>query len=197
MEGIELEGFDQFPDSPTGDFAIDTPSLLEIRSRRQPTPLRHRRCNGSRTEGARSASHTGRLLRRHLFFHRPSRLRTGFSSSRRSVSHHCPFSLLPRYADVGFEMLSSVMIVGDKVNWSDISQNYSVMIGYLTDSHSKVRRQSHLCIRDVLQSFRGMPVLAPASEAISNMLERFLLLAGGSNANSSEGAKGAQEVLYV
>lgn len=40
-------------------------------------------------------------------------------------------------------------------------------------------------------------MLAPASEAISNLFERFLLLAGGSNANSSEAVKGAQEVLYV
>lgn len=40
-------------------------------------------------------------------------------------------------------------------------------------------------------------MLAPASEAISNLFERFLLLAGGSSANTSEGVKGAQEVLYV
>ncbi|MBA0673861.1 hypothetical protein Goari_015486, partial [Gossypium aridum] len=97
----------------------------------------------------------------------------------------------------GLKCLAQLLIAGDKVNWSDLSQNYGVLIGYLTDSRSKVRRQSHLCIRDVLQSLRGTPVLAPASEAISNLFERFLLLAGGSNANSSEGVKGAQEVLYV
>ncbi|MBA0731894.1 hypothetical protein Gogos_016015 [Gossypium gossypioides] len=97
----------------------------------------------------------------------------------------------------GLKCLAQLLIAGDKVNWSDLSQNYGVLIGYFTDSRSKVRRQSHLCIRDVLQSLRGTPVLAPASEAISNLFERFLLLAGGSNANSSEGVKGAQEVLYV
>ncbi|TYI71836.1 hypothetical protein E1A91_D07G017400v1 [Gossypium mustelinum] len=97
----------------------------------------------------------------------------------------------------GLKCLAQLLIAGDKVNWSDLSQNYGVLIGYLTDSRSKVRRQLHLCIRDVLQSLRGTPVLAPASEAISNLFERFLLLAGGSNANSSEGVKGAQEVLYV
>ncbi|KAG8487592.1 hypothetical protein CXB51_018149 [Gossypium anomalum] len=97
----------------------------------------------------------------------------------------------------GLKCLAQLLIAGDKVNWSDLSQNFGVLIGYLTDSRSKVRRQSHLCIRDVLQSLRGTPVLAPASEAISNLFERFLLLAGGSNANSSEGVKGAQEVLYV
>lgn len=41
-------------------------------------------------------------------------------------------------------------------------------------------------------------MLAPASEGITNIFERFLLLAGGSNATATvEGPKGAQEVLYV
>ncbi|EOY30181.1 ARM repeat superfamily protein isoform 2 [Theobroma cacao] len=97
----------------------------------------------------------------------------------------------------GLKCLAHLLITGEKVNWSDLSQNYGVMLGYLTDSRPKVRRQSHVCLRGVLQSFRGTPVLAPASEAITNLFERFLLLAGGSNTNSNEGSKGAQEVLYV
>lgn len=40
-------------------------------------------------------------------------------------------------------------------------------------------------------------MLAPASEAIAHIFERFLLLAGGSNSSPSEGPKGAQEVLYI
>lgn len=39
--------------------------------------------------------------------------------------------------------------------------------------------------------------MAPASEGITNVFERFLLLAGGSNPHSDEGPKGAQEVLYI
>ncbi|XWS70113.1 hypothetical protein CRYUN_Cryun03dG0021300 [Craigia yunnanensis] len=97
----------------------------------------------------------------------------------------------------GLRCLAHLLITGEKVNWSDLSQNYSVILGCLTDSRPKVRRQSHLCVRDVLQSFRGTPVLAPASEALTNLFERFLLLAGGSNTNSNEGTKGAQEVLYI
>lgn len=53
-----------------------------------------------------------------------------------------------------------------------------------------------MCLRHVLQVFQGTSLLAPASEAITNTFERFLLLAGGSNA-SSEGPKGAQEVLHI
>lgn len=40
-------------------------------------------------------------------------------------------------------------------------------------------------------------LLPSASENLTKVFERFLLLAGGSNANTSEGPKGAQEVLYV
>lgn len=60
-----------------------------------------------------------------------------------------------------------------------------------------MRRQSHICLRDVLSSFQGTAILAPASEAVANIFERFLLLAGGTNASPSEGPKGAQEVLYI
>lgn len=61
-----------------------------------------------------------------------------------------------------------------------------------------MRRQSHSCIRDTLLNFQGTPALAPASEAITNSFEKFLLLAGGSNAvASTDGPKGAQHVLYI
>lgn len=38
----------------------------------------------------------------------------------------------------GLKGLAQLLIAGDKVNWSDLSQNYGVLIGYLTDSRSKV-----------------------------------------------------------
>ncbi|BBH08124.1 ARM repeat superfamily protein [Prunus dulcis] len=77
-----------------------------------------------------------------------------------------------------------------RVNWSDVSSLYGLLLSFITDSCPKVRRQSHLCLRDVLQSFQGTTLLAPASEG-------FLLLAGGSNPDAGEGPKEAQEVLYV
>lgn len=40
-------------------------------------------------------------------------------------------------------------------------------------------------------------MLVPASEPITDLFKRYLLLAGGSNSNSNEGTKGAQEVLYI
>ncbi|BBH05823.1 ARM repeat superfamily protein [Prunus dulcis] len=74
---------------------------------------------------------------------------------------------------------------------------YGFLLSFITDSRPKVRRQSSLCLRDVLQNFQGTPLLSPASEGVTNLFERFLLLAGGSNADAGEGPKGAQEVLYV
>jgi ribosomal RNA-processing protein 12 len=54
-----------------------------------------------------------------------------------------------------------------------------------------------LGLRDVLINFQKSSLLASASEGVKNLLERFLLLAGGANANAGEGTKGAQQVLYV
>lgn len=74
---------------------------------------------------------------------------------------------------------------------------YAFLLGFLTDSRPKVRRQSHLCLRDALSRFKETSLLPPASEGITKIFERSLLLAGGSNTNATEGSKGAQEVLYV
>lgn len=97
----------------------------------------------------------------------------------------------------GLKCVSQLLITRDPANWSDLSQLYPLLLVYMTDSRSKVRRQSHHCIREVLQSFQGTPSLAPASEGIMNTFEKFLLLAGGSNANPNEGHGGALEVLHV
>ncbi|XP_023756589.1 uncharacterized protein LOC111905146 [Lactuca sativa] len=96
----------------------------------------------------------------------------------------------------GLKCISHLLIVGHRMNWSDVSHLFGVLLGFIADSRPKVRRQSHICLRDVMQGFRETPVLSPASEAIASTFERFLLLAGGSNTNTSEGSR-AQEVLYV
>lgn len=106
-------------------------------------------------------------------------------------------SITPGAAVSGLKCVSHLLIIREKVAWSDLSSLYGFVLAYVTDDCPKVRRQSHMCLRDVLLSFQRTSVLAPASEAITNVFERFLLLAGGSNASSSERPKGAQEVLYI
>ncbi|KAI3709731.1 hypothetical protein L2E82_39497 [Cichorium intybus] len=96
----------------------------------------------------------------------------------------------------GLKCISHVLIVGHRTSWSEVSNLFGVLLGFIADSRLKVRRQSHICLRDVMQGFRETSVMSPASEAIASTFERFLLLAGGSNTSTSEGSR-AQEVLYV
>ncbi|GMP59840.1 hypothetical protein CsSME_00022955 [Camellia sinensis var. sinensis] len=93
-------------------------------------------------------------------------------------------SITPGAAVSGLKCVSHLLIIREKVAWSDLSSLYGFVLAYVTDDCPKVRRQSHMCLRDVLLT-------------ITNVFERFLLLAGGSNASSSERPKGAQEVLYI
>ncbi|KAF9614359.1 hypothetical protein IFM89_018112 [Coptis chinensis] len=99
--------------------------------------------------------------------------------------------------NAGLKCVSHVLVVSEKVNWLDISKEYNVLLVFVTDSRSKVRKQSHSCLRDILQSFQRSAVLAPASEGITSIFERFLLLAGGSSSTDSGPRKGAQEVLHI
>ncbi|CAJ2627945.1 unnamed protein product [Trifolium pratense] len=97
----------------------------------------------------------------------------------------------------GLKCVSHLLMVRDSDHWSDVSPLFNVLLGFLTDSRPKVRRQSHLRLREVLINFQKSSLLASASEGIVNLLERFLLLAGGANANPGEGTMGAQQVLYI
>ena len=54
-----------------------------------------------------------------------------------------------------------------------------------------------MCLREVLLNFQKSSLLASASEGVTNLLERSLLLAGGANATAGEGTTGAQQVLYI
>ncbi|XP_051150199.1 uncharacterized protein LOC127264739 [Andrographis paniculata] len=99
------------------------------------------------------------------------------------------------------ECASRLLIVKDKSGWEDVSQLYGFLISHVTDDLGKVRKQSHLCLREVLKYFQSAPMLAPlhsqASEVIVNVFERYISLAGGSNASVSERPKAAQEVIYI
>lgn len=97
----------------------------------------------------------------------------------------------------GLKCLSHSLINRGSVNWSEVSPLFNVLLGFLTDSRPKVRRQSHLCLRDVMSNFQNSPVLVPLSEGVKNLFERCLLLADPANANAGDATKGAQQVLYI
>ncbi|KAL3637285.1 hypothetical protein CASFOL_019584 [Castilleja foliolosa] len=101
----------------------------------------------------------------------------------------------------GFKCTSLLLIVREKVEWADVSHLYGFLIGHVADDRPKVRKQLHTCLREILEYFQLAPalkpLLVPAGEAIKNVLERFLLIAGESNSTISEGPRAAQEVLYI
>ncbi|KAL5068261.1 hypothetical protein RYX36_019148 [Vicia faba] len=104
----------------------------------------------------------------------------------------------------GLKCLSHLLINRHSVHWADVSPLFNVLLGFITDSRFKVREQSHLFLRDVLISFQKSSLLASASEGVQNILDRFLLLAGGVNANANDANTnagketiGAQQVLYI
>ncbi|RRT41284.1 hypothetical protein B296_00053538, partial [Ensete ventricosum] len=99
----------------------------------------------------------------------------------------------------GLRCASYFLVVGDMTDWSALSPLYGVLLCFVTDERPKVRKECHSCLSDVLRSFQNLPVLMPASEDITAIFERFLLLAGGSSADSSpsECSRGAMQVLYI
>ncbi|XP_022035873.1 RRP12-like protein [Helianthus annuus] len=101
----------------------------------------------------------------------------------------------------GLKCVSHLLVVGHRTSWSHVSNClFGVLLRFIADSRLKVRKQAHLCLRDVMQGFQETSVLSPASEAIATTFEKFLQLAGGldtnPNPNPQEGSR-AQEVLYV
>ncbi|KAK9110865.1 hypothetical protein Sjap_018925 [Stephania japonica] len=97
----------------------------------------------------------------------------------------------------GLKCVSQLLAAGDKADWSDSSQLYGLLMRFICDSRLKVRKQAHRCLHTTLESFQRYPVLAPASEGITNIFERLLLLVGGSNSATTETQVGAQHILYV
>ncbi|CAJ2669956.1 unnamed protein product [Trifolium pratense] len=99
----------------------------------------------------------------------------------------------------GLKCLSHLFINGEEytVLPSHDSPLFNVLSNFLTDSRPHVRRQCHLCLRNILINFQKSPLLGIASESVINLLERVPLLAGGANANADEGTKGAQQALYI
>uniref|UniRef100_A0A1D1YZ83 RRP12-like protein n=1 Tax=Anthurium amnicola TaxID=1678845 RepID=A0A1D1YZ83_9ARAE len=100
-----------------------------------------------------------------------------------------------------FLCVPHLMVIGGKDNWSSAAPLYKILLEFMTDSRTEVRKMSHSCIHDVLQAFQGSPNLALASEGIKTVFERLLLLAGGSSSASAtsvkEGADGAWNIIYT
>ncbi|CAL5215365.1 unnamed protein product [Lathyrus oleraceus] len=95
----------------------------------------------------------------------------------------------------GLKCLSHLLINRDNLHWRDVSPRFDVLSGFITDSRPEVRKQSHLCLRDVLMSFQMSSLLGSASEGVKNMLDSFILFAAGANENADQ--ERAKQLLYI
>ncbi|EPS65690.1 hypothetical protein M569_09087 [Genlisea aurea] len=97
----------------------------------------------------------------------------------------------------GIKIASRLLSVNQSVIFEDVSQLYCFIIGCIADDRAKVRKQSHLCLCDMLKKNVQSSVNDPVSEAITNAFEKYLLLAGGSNSTAPDGKNLAQGILYI
>ncbi|KAJ4891620.1 ARM repeat superfamily protein [Raphanus sativus] len=80
---------------------------------------------------------------------------------------------------------------------NEVSEAHSTLLNLVTHSDGKVRKLANSCLRDVLQKSRGTKVCQSVSGNIAELFQRYLDLAHKSEAPSAEGARGAQQVLYL
>ncbi|XP_010533237.1 PREDICTED: RRP12-like protein [Tarenaya hassleriana] len=97
----------------------------------------------------------------------------------------------------GLKCLCHLLTNVELLSGKEGPESYSVLLSYVIHSDVKVRRQAHLCLRDILQKTHGTKAMQPASEAIAKLFQKYLDLAAKSEAESSEGPRGAHEVLYI
>ncbi|KAL5708035.1 hypothetical protein ACHQM5_018873 [Ranunculus cassubicifolius] len=99
---------------------------------------------------------------------------------------------------VAIKCVESVVVCNGGGNWEEVKEMYGLIVGFVTDSRVKVRKQSHSCLHAVLRSFQRSASLAPASEVISTIFERYFLLLDEGLKHADPGCpKEAEEFIYV
>nr|XP_011460725.1 PREDICTED: uncharacterized protein LOC101313649 isoform X2 [Fragaria vesca subsp. vesca] len=71
--------------------------------------------------------------------------------------------------------IAQLFIAAAKVvnNWSDVSELFSSFLSLAFLDGLKVRSQLCLCLPDVLRSFQGTPLFAPATKQITDLLNKY------------------------
>ncbi|CAH8389307.1 unnamed protein product [Eruca vesicaria subsp. sativa] len=85
----------------------------------------------------------------------------------------------------------------ESVMGNEVSEAHSVLLSLVTHSDGKVRKLANSCLRDVLQKTHGTKACQSVSGTIAELFQKYLDLAHKSEARSAEGARGAQQVLYL
>ncbi|KAJ0240084.1 ARM repeat superfamily protein [Hirschfeldia incana] len=80
---------------------------------------------------------------------------------------------------------------------NEVSEAHSTLLNLVTHSDGKVRKLANSCLRDILEKSRGTKACQSVSGNIAELFQKYLNLAHKSEAPSAEGARGAQQVLYL
>ncbi|KAG2326830.1 hypothetical protein Bca52824_009558 [Brassica carinata] len=107
----------------------------------------------------------------------------------RSATPECLISAL--------KCLVHMLTTVESMMGNEVSEAHSTLLNLVTHSDGKVRKLANSCLRDVLEKSRGTKTCQSVSGNIAELFQKYLNLAHKSEAPSAEGARGAQQVLYL
>ncbi|ESQ52033.1 hypothetical protein EUTSA_v10016153mg [Eutrema salsugineum] len=106
----------------------------------------------------------------------------------RSATPECLISAL--------KCLVHLLTTVESVMGNEGSESYTILLNFVTHSDGKVRKVANSCLRDVLQKSHGTKAWQSVSGAIAELFQKYLDLAK-SEEGSNEGARAAQQVIYI
>ncbi|CAN8277424.1 unnamed protein product [Cochlearia groenlandica] len=106
-------------------------------------------------------------------------------------------SATPECLISALKCLVHLLTTVDSIMCSDGSESYSVLLNFVTHSDGKVRKLANSCLRDVLKKSHGTKAWQSVSGAIAESFQKYLDLATKSEQGSTEGSRGAQQVIYI
>lgn len=106
-------------------------------------------------------------------------------------------SATPECLISGLKCLVHLLTTVESIMVNEGSDSYNILLNFVTHSDGKVRKLASSCLRDVLQKSHGTKAWQSVSGAITEMFQNYLDLAHKSEVGSTEGARGAKQVLYI
>ncbi|VVA93509.1 unnamed protein product [Arabis nemorensis] len=106
-------------------------------------------------------------------------------------------SATPECLISGLKCLVHLLTTVESIMGNEGSESYSVLLSFITHSEGKVRRVANSCLREVLQKFHGTKAWQSVCGAIAELFQKYLDIALKSEGGSSEGARGAQLMVYI
>uniref|UniRef100_A0A1J3F6E5 RRP12-like protein n=1 Tax=Noccaea caerulescens TaxID=107243 RepID=A0A1J3F6E5_NOCCA len=96
-----------------------------------------------------------------------------------------------------FKCLVHLLTTVESIMVNEGSESYSILLNFITHSDGKVRKLATSCLRNVLQKSHGTKACQLVSGAIAELFQKYLHTARESEAGSTEGSRGAHQMLHV